>query len=283
MIFRLYLAGYKSAKAFRKFFCITSELDSIFKTFRDNNPELPILFETSKYSMAVHYYKNYYKEGIQVVLWKEGDPIPLKPVNPALLEERFFPENVEELIPWNEIPRIVSEVPVEMKKLSPEEKELEKLFYLCKIKETSFIPCINWAISQLENDNSTDDICILAGLEESDVQEVIKYVQKIIGPSCSLDNKCKLEEYGALYLAELAKEYFDGKIKPGEFSIIADGIYINAEFPAWMEKFTKNNEAGLVSEKQKQRFEASLKGFLSAWEKSTNFSNFRNIYLKKRR
>ncbi|MCQ2240014.1 hypothetical protein [Treponema sp.] len=283
MVFRLYLAGYKSAKALHKFFFITSELDSIFKKFRDDTPDLPVLFETDRYSLAAHYYRDYYKEGIQVVLWKEGDPVPLKPVDPALLEQRKFPEEVDEMIPWNELPKVVPEIPVEEKKLTLEEKELEKQFYLCKIKETSLSPCIDWAITQLEKNNSTDDICILAGLDESDDQEVLKYVQKILGNSCSFDNKNKLEEYGALYLAGFAKEYFEGKIKPGEFSIIAEGIYINAEFPKWMEKFTKNNELGVVTEKQKQRFESSLKRFLSAWEQSKNFANFRNIYLKKRK
>ena len=91
MVFRLYLAGYKSAKALYKFFFITSELDSIFKKFRDDTPDLPVLFETDRYSLAVHQYRDYYKEGIQVVLWKEGDPVPLKPVDPVLPEQRKLP------------------------------------------------------------------------------------------------------------------------------------------------------------------------------------------------
>ncbi len=85
-------------------------------------------------------------------------------------------------------------------------------------------------MNQIEKGNAEENIFILAGLDQENPDEIIRYVQKIIGLYSEAEHKAALEKYATCCLKELAVEYFDGKIKPGEFTVIAMGMYINAEF-----------------------------------------------------
>lgn len=262
-IYRLYLVSTKNAKGLRKVYsCITSELQKLLDDFRSEKKEFPILKESPNYGLIKIYFKDYLKNKIDVCFWKEGDAVPLKTADVNSLITKKLPDEEEDLYIEKNPFSAECTSDSERKKLTRTEQELEKVYFTCIIKETGFLPCIEWAMSQLEKGNDEDNICILAGLDQENPDEIVRYVQKIIGYYSESENKAALEKYAACCLKELAEDYFKGKIKPGEFSVIAEGIYINAEFPSWMEKFTKNNEYGVISKEQKRRFEASLRTFL---------------------
>ena len=120
-------------------------------------------------------------------------------------------------------------------------QELTNHFFRSKFYGLPCGGCIDWAMSELEQGATDEDVQILAGLDATDYWEIKRYIEKIVGMEL-VESDYAHQNWAGKLIVELAEDYNSGAIGVVELDTIISKLYYKLGYPGSMTMLARNSE-----------------------------------------
>jgi len=159
-------------------------------------------------------------------------------------------------------------------------QNIKNCFYRNKFFGDHYKECIDWAVTQLENENSQESICILAGLDPKDYWNIKKMIEEIINEEL-IDNQENNETWAGKYIVELSDRYLNKEITINDLDEIISKLYYKLNYPNWLDMLARNCEYATDIGPFQKPFNDELQYIIGIWMNSIDIREFRKKYDRK--
>ena len=153
-------------------------------------------------------------------------------------------------------------------------QELVECLYAFRYLDKSLQSCRDWAIAELEDGNTTDDVAILAGLDEITYHEVKPYIDRIVGREV-LEDKADVELWSGKQIVVLREAYTSDRMSIKELNKAIAKLEHRLDHPGWLRVLAYNSE---YSDLWIEPFDAELKYISDLWTEAIDLNAFKQKY-----
>jgi hypothetical protein len=150
-------------------------------------------------------------------------------------------------------------------------------FFQGKFLDSGYAPCVDWALTELENGSTDKNVTILAGLNKNDYWEIKKYIEYIIGFEL-VDNNLNNENWAGKHIVELANKFNNKEMTIHELDEIIGKLYHRLNYPTWLTILSRNCEYANDIKVFEMPFQQELEYIRSLWEKCNTTEEFYKEY-----
>lgn len=156
-------------------------------------------------------------------------------------------------------------------------QKLKDILIDVELLDLSYQKCIDWAVEELVNGEDDLDVCILAGANINDIEEIKMYIRKIV-PDYDDNKNGKMEERAGAIVVEYGQKYFDGEITVWDLDKILDKLYVRIDYSDWLVMLGRNCEYATDIDCFFMPFEKELRYIMGLWQSYPRYEEFKDNY-----